>query len=96
MFRNQIVHDEGKYKIESDGSLQIIGVGRSDSGSYTCIADNGVGTSALKQSQLDVKGMNKSNQYLETCFNPSSNNIKNKCNKLEKTNHLTNYFDGCY
>ena len=87
--RNQIVHDEGKYKIESDGSLQIIGVGRSDSGSYTCIADNGVGTSALKQSQLDVKG---------ACTKPIdtlklkqhfSNNIKTKKNLKSNLIKLT-------
>lgn len=53
----QIVNDEGKYKIQSDGTLQIIGVSRMDAGSFTCIADNGVGTSAIKQTQLEVKGM---------------------------------------
>ncbi len=38
----------------------IIGVHRSDAGMYTCIADNGVGSSALKQIQFEVKGrMNK-------------------------------------
>lgn len=52
----KIVHDEGKYKIGSDGTLEIIGVSRIDAGAYTCIADNGVGSSAVKQIQLEVKG----------------------------------------
>ena len=50
------MHDEGKYKIQPDGTLEIIGLGRADSGMYTCIADNGVGSPALKQVQLDVSG----------------------------------------
>ena len=52
----QIKDDIGKFKIQSDGSLQIIGVSRADAGSYTCIADNGFGVSALKQTQLSVNG----------------------------------------
>lgn len=57
----QVVHDVGKFKIEADGSLQIIGIQRVDSGMYTCIADNGVGSSALKQTQLEVKGKQLAN-----------------------------------
>ena len=52
----QIKHDVGKYKIQADGSLQIIGVNRADAGRYSCIADNGVGVSAVKQTQLNVNG----------------------------------------
>ncbi|XP_046445127.1 papilin-like isoform X2 [Daphnia pulex] len=51
----EAVNDEGKFKIQSNGSLNIIGVHRSDAGMYTCIADNGVGSSALKQIQFEVK-----------------------------------------
>lgn len=64
-----MVHDEGKFKIEADGSLQIIGVQRSDTGMYTCIADNGVGSSALKQTQLEVKGRTRFAIFLLPFFN---------------------------
>ena len=60
----QAVNDEGKFKIQANGSLHIIGVHRSDAGMYTCIADNGVGSSALKQIQFEVKGRMNTKQIL--------------------------------
>lgn len=46
----------GRHKILTDGSLQIIGLVRTDSGIYLCIADNGVGPSITKEFRLDVTG----------------------------------------
>jgi len=51
-----VVHDQGKYRIDADGTLELIGLARSDAGGYTCIADNGVGSPALKQVHLEVAG----------------------------------------
>lgn len=47
----------GKYKFLLDGSLQIIGLVRSDAGIYVCSAENGVGTPVEKSFNLKVLGM---------------------------------------
>ena len=60
---NQIVDDEGKFKIEPNGTLIIIGLARSDAGMYTCIASNGIGPAALKQTQVQVKGNKQSSRF---------------------------------
>ena len=39
-----------------DGSLQIIGLYRKDSGVYVCIADNGIGRPIQRELQLEVTG----------------------------------------
>ncbi|XP_034239314.1 papilin isoform X2 [Thrips palmi] len=44
----------GRHKILTDGSLQIIGLVRTDSGIYLCIADNGIGPAVTKEFRLDV------------------------------------------
>lgn len=44
----------GRHRILTDGSLQIIGLVRTDSGIYLCVADNGVGPSITKEFRLDV------------------------------------------
>lgn len=44
----------GRHKILTDGSLQIIGLVRTDSGIYLCIADNGVAPAVTKEFRLDV------------------------------------------
>lgn len=46
----------GHYKLFSDGSLQIVGLYRYDSGQYLCIASNGIGEPVKKEVNLIVKG----------------------------------------
>lgn len=46
----------------------IIGAQRSDAGMYTCIADNGIGASAIKQTQLSVKGKSFSSVHIRSSF----------------------------
>ena len=43
----------------SDGTLEIIGVNREDTGSYTCVADNGIGIPDEKTIRVDVAGKSK-------------------------------------
>ncbi|XP_050439361.1 papilin isoform X2 [Adelges cooleyi] len=45
----------GRYKLSSDGTLQIIGLYRYDSGLYICIATNGIGDPIRKEVYLTVK-----------------------------------------
>lgn len=41
----------------STGDLQIVQLHRTDSGTYVCIADNGVGSEVTREVVLDVTGM---------------------------------------
>lgn len=43
--------------MDTDGSLQIIGLYRYDSGLYICMASNGIGEPIKKEVYLTVKGM---------------------------------------
>ncbi|XP_025408017.1 papilin isoform X2 [Sipha flava] len=45
----------GRYKLYGDGTLQIIGLYRYDSGLYICIASNGIGEPIRKEVYLTVK-----------------------------------------
>ncbi|XP_050528636.1 papilin isoform X2 [Daktulosphaira vitifoliae] len=45
----------GRYKLLTDGTLQIIGLYRYDSGLYICIATNGIGNPIRKEVYLTVK-----------------------------------------
>lgn len=47
----------GRHRFLSDGSLQIIGLYRSDAGVYYCTADNGVGHPVQRDFTLDVTGI---------------------------------------
>nr|CAD7403319.1 unnamed protein product [Timema cristinae] len=49
-----ITGSNGRTKILLDGSLQIIGLQRSDAGVYICFADNGVGQPSYKEITLDI------------------------------------------
>lgn len=51
----QIDRSGGRYKLV-DGVLQVIGLHKSDSGSYICTADNGIPNAAIKEFKLTVKG----------------------------------------
>ncbi|XP_059480274.1 papilin isoform X2 [Neocloeon triangulifer] len=44
----------GRHRLLPDGSLQLIGVIREDAGVYTCSADNGVGSPAVREVRLEV------------------------------------------
>lgn len=50
------IDGSGRYKLLLDGSLQIIGLYRKDSGVYICIADNGIGQPIQREYQLEVTG----------------------------------------
>jgi hypothetical protein len=50
------IDGSGRYKLLLDGSLQIIGLYRKDSGVYICTADNGVGRPIQREFQLEVTG----------------------------------------
>ncbi|XP_069673465.1 papilin isoform X4 [Periplaneta americana] len=49
-----VIDGSGRYKLLLDGSLQIIGLYRKDTGVYICIADNGIGQPIQKRFQLEV------------------------------------------
>ncbi|XP_035795510.1 papilin-like isoform X2 [Anopheles albimanus] len=46
--------NQGRYVLTPTGDLQIVQVNRTDSGTYTCIADNGVSEPVLREVQLTV------------------------------------------
>lgn len=52
----QIDGSGGHYKLFADGTLQIVGLYRSDSGLYICMANNGVGDPIRKEVYLTVRG----------------------------------------
>lgn len=51
----QIESDLGRYRLLSDGTLEIVSLYRNDSGVYICVADNGLGQ-ATQQIHLEVAG----------------------------------------
>lgn len=53
----QINTNQGRYVLTSTGDLQIVQLHRTDSGTYVCIADNGVGDEVTREVVLDVAGM---------------------------------------
>lgn len=53
---SQINTGQGRYVLTSTGDLQIVQVHRSDSGTYVCVADNGIGAPVQREVQLNVAG----------------------------------------
>lgn len=51
----QIDGTVGRYRLLSDGALEIVSLYRNDTGVYICIADNELGT-ARQEVHLDVSG----------------------------------------
>ena len=51
------IDSSGRYKQLLNGSLQIIGLYRKDTGVYICIAENGIGYPAQREYHLEVTGM---------------------------------------
>ncbi|KAK2706695.1 hypothetical protein QYM36_014662 [Artemia franciscana] len=75
----EIAGDIGKYRILADNSLQIIGLDRNDAGVYTCIASNGFGSPASRQTRLDVKVPLQVRVSTERQSYPSGSSITIKC-----------------
>ncbi|XP_058455699.1 papilin isoform X2 [Malaya genurostris] len=46
--------NQGRFVLTSNGDLQIVQLHRTDSGTYVCIADNGIGEPALREVKLQV------------------------------------------
>ncbi|XP_038104409.1 papilin isoform X3 [Culex quinquefasciatus] len=46
--------NQGRFVLTSSGDLQIVQLHRTDSGTYVCIADNGVGEPVLREVKLQV------------------------------------------
>lgn len=52
----QINTNQGKFRLTATGDLQIVQVHQSDSGTYLCVADNGVGSPVEREVKLRVAG----------------------------------------
>lgn len=52
----QINTNQGRYVLTSTGDLQIVQVHRSDSGTYVCVAENGIGAPVQREVKLNVAG----------------------------------------
>ncbi|XP_055613416.1 papilin-like isoform X1 [Uranotaenia lowii] len=46
--------NQGRFVLTSNGDLQIVQLHRTDSGTYVCIADNGIGEPVLREVKLQV------------------------------------------
>lgn len=56
----QIDGTVGRYRLLSDGALEIVQLYRNDSGVYICVANNGLGT-ARQEVRLQVNGKYRAN-----------------------------------
>ena len=54
-FSQQIDGNSGRYRLTSDGALEIVSLYRNDTGVYICVADNGLGV-ASQEIHLVVNG----------------------------------------
>ncbi|XP_035782943.1 papilin-like isoform X2 [Anopheles albimanus] len=63
--------NQGRYVLTSTGDLQIVQLHRTDSGTYVCIADNGVGEPALREVQLTVNDPIPRDAYIAGNLNDS-------------------------
>lgn len=48
--------NEGRYTLTTEGDLQIVQLHRTDSGTYVCVADNGIGDPVTREVSLTVTG----------------------------------------
>ncbi|XP_049281704.1 papilin isoform X5 [Anopheles funestus] len=51
----QLNTNQGRYVLSSNGDLQIVQLHRTDSGTYVCIGDNGIGEPVLREVTLTVR-----------------------------------------
>lgn len=56
LFLAQLNTNQGRYVVTSHGDLQIVQVHQSDSGTYVCVADNGLGGPVEREVELRVSG----------------------------------------
>lgn len=52
----QLNTHEGRYALTTDGDLQIVQLHRTDSGTYVCVASNGIGEPVSREVSLTVTG----------------------------------------
>ncbi|XP_058060218.1 papilin [Anopheles bellator] len=63
--------NQGRYVLTSTGDLQIVQLHRTDSGTYVCVADNGIGEPALREVQLTVNDPVPRDAYIAGTLNDS-------------------------
>uniref|UniRef100_A0A182J8P5 Papilin n=1 Tax=Anopheles atroparvus TaxID=41427 RepID=A0A182J8P5_ANOAO len=63
--------NQGRYVLSSEGDLQIVQLHRTDSGTYVCIADNGLGDPVLREVQLTVNDPIPRDAYIVGNLNDS-------------------------
>jgi hypothetical protein len=56
-FSVQLKTNQGRFVLSSNGDLQIVQLHRTDSGTYVCVAYNGIGNSVEREVTLTVDGM---------------------------------------
>lgn len=52
----QINTQQGRFVLTSSGDLQIVQVHKTDSGTYVCLADNGIGAPVEREIKLEIAG----------------------------------------
>lgn len=62
----QINTNQGRYVLTSTGDLQIVQVHRSDSGTYVCVADNGIGAPVEREVNLEIAGKEHNLEFLHS------------------------------
>uniref|UniRef100_A0A182PGJ0 Papilin n=1 Tax=Anopheles epiroticus TaxID=199890 RepID=A0A182PGJ0_9DIPT len=61
--------NQGRYVLTSNGDLQIVQLHRTDSGTYVCVAENGVGEPVLREVQLTVNDPVPRDAYIAGSLN---------------------------
>lgn len=67
--------------LTSSGDLQIVQLHRTDSGTYVCIADNGVGEPVFREVKLQVNGKlhMTAERHVNGFYNCAISNLLYKC-----------------
>lgn len=55
--RLKINTNQGRFSITSNGDLQIVQVHKTDTGTYVCVADNGLGEPVEREVKLEIAGL---------------------------------------
>jgi papilin len=56
IFHIKLKTNQGRFVLSSSGDLQIVQLHRTDSGTYVCVAYNGIGNSVEREIKLTVDG----------------------------------------
>ncbi|XP_049281702.1 papilin isoform X3 [Anopheles funestus] len=67
----QLNTNQGRYVLSSNGDLQIVQLHRTDSGTYVCIGDNGIGEPVLREVTLTVRDPVPRDAYIAGNMNDS-------------------------